>query len=150
MAHLKKSILIHASVEKVYGVARDPNRWPAWYVGMGGIEKLTGAGEAGTVAEFGYMMGGMRFPVSTEVLEDHVGPEGARWKGKIGGPLAGEQTWTYTPKNGDTEVTADLEYTVPGKALGKIADRLIVERTQERSLEQTLENLKLLCEWGGG
>lgn len=32
------------------------------------------------------------------------------------------------------------------KELGKIADRLIIERTQERSLEQTLENLKRLCE----
>jgi len=43
-------------------------------------------------------------------------------------------------------VTADIAYTVPGKALGKIADRLIIERMQERGLEQTLENLKLLCE----
>jgi hypothetical protein len=43
-------------------------------------------------------------------------------------------------------VTADIEYTVPGKASGKIADRLILERTQEHSLEQALENLKLLCE----
>jgi coenzyme Q-binding protein COQ10 len=39
-----------------------------------------------------------------------------------------------------------MEYTVPGKALGKIANRLIIERTQERSADQTLENLKMLCE----
>jgi len=52
------------------------------------------------------------------------------------------------PKDGDTEVTAEIEYTVPGAALGKIANRLIVERMRARSLEQTLENLKLLCEEG--
>ncbi len=146
MAHVKKSILIHAPVEKVYTLARDPQRWATWFVGLSEPEKLTGEGEVGTVAEFSYMMAGMRFPVTTEVLEDHISPEGAQWKGKIGGPLAGEQTWTYAPRNGDTEVTVDMEYTVPGKALGKIANRLIVERMQERSLEQTLENLKLLCE----
>lgn len=146
MAHVRKSILIHAPVEKVYGVARDPNRWPVWFVGMGDIDNLTGEGGVGTVVEFSYMMAGMRFPVTVEVLEDHVSPEGARWKGKVEGPLAGEQIWTYTPKNGDTEVTVDMEYSVPGKALGKIADRLIIERTQEHSAEQTLENLKLLCE----
>lgn len=150
MAHVKKSILIHAPVEKVYALARDPNRWPTWYVGLSEPEKLTGEGEVGTVAKFSYMMAGMRFPVTIEVLEDYVGPEGARWKGKIGGPLAGEHTWTYTPKDGDTEVAADLEYTVPGAALGRIANRLIIERMQERSAEQTLENLKLLCEEGAG
>jgi uncharacterized membrane protein len=148
MAHIKKSILIHAPVEKVYALARDPNRWPTWFVGMGEIEKLTGTGEAGTVAEFSYVMAGMHFPVTTKVLEDHIGPQGARWKGTIEGPLAGEQTWTYTPKGGDTEVAVDLEYTVPGKALGKIADRLIIERTQDRSADQTIENLKKLCEAG--
>jgi coenzyme Q-binding protein COQ10 len=146
MAHLKKSILIHALVEKVYTLARDPQRWASWFAGMSELEKLTGEGEVGTVAEFTYLMAGMRFPVTNEVLEDHVSPEGARWKGKIEGPLAGEHTWTYTPKNGDTEVTVDMEYTVPGKALGKIANRLIIERMQARSLEQSLENLKLLCE----
>ena len=34
MAHLKKSILIHAPVEKVYALARDPHRWATWYVGL--------------------------------------------------------------------------------------------------------------------
>jgi uncharacterized membrane protein len=146
MAQIKKSILIHAPVEKVYAVARDPSRWSTWFVGMSKIDELTGEGEVGTVAEFSYTLAGMGFPVTVEVMEDHVGPEGARWKGKIGGPLAGEQTWTYTPKDGDTEVSVNLEYTVPGKALGKIANRLVIERTQERAADQTLENLKRLCE----
>ena len=146
MAHLKKSILIHAPVEKVYAVARDPKRWTTWFDGMGDIDKLTGEGEVGTVAELTYVMAGMSFPVTTEVLEDHLGPDGARWTGKIAGPLSGEHTWTYTPKGGDTEVTANIEYTVPGSALGKIADRLIIERTQQGSAERTSQNLKRLCE----
>jgi uncharacterized membrane protein len=146
MTHLNKSILIHAPVETVYAVARDPKRWATWFDGLSEPEKLTGEGEVGTVVELSYLLAGMRFPITSRVLEDQVSPEGARWKGKIEGPLAGEHTWTYTPKNGDTEVTADIEYTVPGKALGKIADRLIIERMQARSLEQTLENLKVQCE----
>jgi uncharacterized membrane protein len=146
MAHVTKSILIHAPVEEVYALARDPNHWPTWFVGMDEIEKLTGEGEVGTVAEFGYTMSGMRFSVTIRVLEDHIGPEEGRWRGEIEGPLAGEQTWTYVPADDGTQVTADIEYTVPGKALGKIANRLLIERAQERSLEQTLENLKKLCE----
>ena len=148
MAKISKRTLIHAPVERVYAVARDPNRWPSWFVGMSEIDKLTGEGGVGTVAEFSYAMAGMHFPVTVEVMEDHVGPEGVRWRGKIGGPLAGQQTWTYTPRGDDTEVSVELEYTVPGKALGKIANRLVIERTQERSADETLENLKALCEGG--
>jgi len=39
-------------------------------------------------------------------------------------------------------------YNVPGSAVGKFADELIIERMQERAREQTLENLKLLVEAG--
>jgi len=146
MAHVRKSIIIHARPEKVQALALDPNRWPTWFVGMGEFEKLTGEGEVGTVGEFSYQFLGIRLPVTIEVLEYHVGPEGSRFKAKMEGPLAGEQVWTHVPKNGDTESTADIEYTVPGAALGRIANRLIIERMMEGSLEQTLENLKLLCE----
>jgi len=148
MAYLKKSILIHASVEDVYALARDPNRWPVWYVGMSELDELTGEGEVGTTAQFRYTMAGMSFPVTVEVLEDQSDPEGARWHGRIEGPLAGEQTFTYAPDDGDTEVTAEIEYTVPGKALGRVANRLVIERMQARSMEATLDNLKLLCEEG--
>lgn len=40
----------------------------------------------------------------------------------------------------------DINYTVPGPVLGKIAEFLIVERVQEHSTEQTLENLKVMAE----
>jgi uncharacterized membrane protein len=62
------------------------------------------------------------------------------------GPLDGRHTWTYETVNGGTRVTLELEYKVPGAALGKIADRLIVERMQSRAFQQSLENLKMLCE----
>jgi uncharacterized membrane protein len=146
MAHLKKSIQIHAPVEKVYTFTRDPYRWATFWVGLSAPEEVTGQGEVGTVVKHSYLMAGVRFPVTSRVLEDHLGPEGGLWKGTIEGPLAGEQTWAYIPKDGDTEVRVDIEYTVPGSALGRIADRLIIERMQERVIQQTLENLKMLCE----
>ncbi|MDA8171795.1 MAG: SRPBCC family protein [Nitrospiraceae bacterium] len=144
MAHLKKSILINAPLDKVYTLARDPKRWASWWVGLSEPEKITGDGGAGTVVEQSYLLMGLRFPVPTRVLEDRIGPEGAFWKCKMEGPLAGEQTWTFIPKGNDTEVTAEMEYTVPGKLLGKIADRLIIERMMERNIGNTLENLKML------
>jgi coenzyme Q-binding protein COQ10 len=146
MTHMNRTLVIHAPMEKVYAVARDPNRWPTWFVGMSEIDNLTGEGGVGTVVECDYTLAGMHFPVTVKVVEDRLDTEGGRWKGTIEGPLAGEQTWTYAPQGGDTEITVDLEYTVPGKALGKIADRLIIERAQDRTAEQTMENLRAICE----
>jgi uncharacterized membrane protein len=146
MAHLKKSILVQAPLEKVYALARDPQRWTTWYLGFSGPEKLIGAGEVGTIVKHSYLMSGMHFPVTTRVVEDRVSPQGAQWKGVVEGPLAGEHTWTYTPKKGGTQVTVDMEYSVPEKLVSAMVDRFIIEYLQERSMEQTLLNLKLLCE----
>jgi uncharacterized membrane protein len=148
MAHVKKSIFIHALVEKVYAMARDPNRWATFYVGLSEPEEVNGLGEVGTTVKHYYLMAGVRFPVTSRVLEDTIGPQGGQWKGKIEGPLDGEQVWRYIPKNGGTEVTLSINYTLPGAVLGRIANRLLVERMQERAMEPTLENLKILCEEG--
>ncbi len=147
MAQVKRSILIRAPLQKVHALARDPARWPKWFTGMGRIERVTGEGAVGTVAQSTYVTAGIRFPVTVEVREDHIGREGARFRARIDGPLAGEDTWIFLPKNGDTEVTMDVQYTVPGRILGKIANRLLLMAgVHERVVEQALQNLKLLCE----
>ena len=149
MAHIRKSILIHAPVEKVYNLARDPERWNAWWVGLSEPEEIKGKGEPGTIVKHKFTMAGLSFPVTSKVVEDQPGTRKAHWKGMIEGPLAGQHEWTYVAKGSDTEVVTDIDYTVPGKALGKFADKMIIERLQEKSTEHTLENLKLLCETQG-
>lgn len=105
-----------------------------------------GDGGASSIIEHSYLMGEASIPLTTEILENFARPEGAKGRARARGPLDGEHTWTYESVEGGTRVTVDMEYAVPGAALGKIADRLIVERMQARSFEQSLENLKMLCE----
>ena len=146
MAQIHKSIEIKAPVEKVHSVGQNPERWTSWLVGLGETEKIAGDGGAGTMVEHSYVMAGARIPVTTEILENSSGTEGAKLRARAHGPLDGKHTWTYEPANGGTRVTLEMEYKVPGAALGKIADRLIVERMQSRAFQQSLENLKMLCE----
>jgi uncharacterized membrane protein len=148
MAKIKKSILVEAPLDKVWGVATDANRWSSWYAGLSDVVQMTGDGGVGSVVEQKYLMAGIEFPVSTEVLEADLGSNRGKWKGTIGGPLAGEQTWTYSMEGTGTRVAVDMEYSVPGSVLGKFADRLVLERMQANSMEQTLENLKAMCEVG--
>jgi uncharacterized membrane protein len=147
MAHIKESIVINAPPDKVHALARDPLRWSTWYSGLSDPKSVEGDGGAGTVVEHDYLMAGIHFPVTTQVTKDCKNPDGScSHRNEFEGPLSGWQTWEYIPKDGGTEVVAEIEYSAPGKALGKVADRLIIERMQERAARETLERLKVLVE----
>lgn len=146
MTHIHKQAVIDAPLDKVYPFARNPEHWNEWWVGLSAAEEIRGKGEAGTTTRHHYKMAGINFPVTNTVIEDSFGPKLAVWKGRFDGPIAGEHRWTYTAQGDRTEVVLDLDYTPPGKALGRLADRLIVERLEEKAMDHTIDNLKLLCE----
>lgn len=146
MAHIEKKTLINAPIDKVYTFARDPRKWNTWWVGLSAPDEINGKGEVGTTVKHHYMVAGLPFAVTSTVLIDRIGPKDALWKGQIEGPLAGQHEWQYKALGEKTEVFVKLDYTVPGNILGKFADRALIEKMQEKAIENTLDNLKLLCE----
>jgi len=146
MSHLKKSIFINTPLKKVVDFGTNPNKWALWYAHLSGPEKLTGEGEAGTKGEFKYSLLGIHLPMTVEVKESVTTETSHFWKGTFEGPLSGVQTFSYLSKDNGTDVTVEIEYTVPGSILGKIADVLIIEKLQENATIHTLENLKAICE----
>ncbi len=146
MAHVKRDILIQSPPAAVYSIARDPNRWSTWFANLSGPEKLEGDGSVGTVGHYTYKMAGVPMSVKVTVLEDSSSPAGCRWVGRVEGAITAEQTFVYAPEGGGTRLTVEIDYTVPGGGLGKLADKLVMERFNEQSADQTLEALKRLCE----
>ena len=147
MAHIHKVTEIDAPLDKVIGFARDPHHWNDWYVGLSPAETINGDGGPGTVVKHHYQLAGINFPVTTKITEQKEGPKEATSKLTFEGPLTGNQTLVYKAINEKkTEVKLDIEYTVPGKALGRIADDLLIERMQDKAMEHTLTNLKMMAE----
>jgi uncharacterized membrane protein len=60
--------------------------------------------------------------------------------------MSGTQTFTYTPEENGTHIDVEIEYTVPGSVLGRIANSLFIEKLQENATDQTLANLKAMLE----
>ena len=61
-------------------------------------------------------------------------------------------TWRYSFQehdDGKTTVTADVQYTVPGRILGPVLDKMMVERGNAKLLQESLENLKAQVEGAG-
>ena len=147
MTHLKDSIFIAAPPERVHAYAADPKTWSTWFAGLGEAESIEGDNSPGTVVKQSYMMMGMHLPITTTVTEHDARADGAwHWKADNAGSIDGWQSWDYRPQDGGTFVEVEMEYEVPGSVFGKVADRLFVERNQERALRHTLENLKQITE----
>jgi uncharacterized membrane protein len=147
MTHIHDSIMINAPVDRVYALGRDPRRWATWWVNLSEPRKIKGDGSEGSVVEHDYLVAGLQLHLKTKVLDDRYDVDGSgHWRGSFDGSMHGEQRWDYTPREGGTEVSADIDYTVPGGLLGKVADRVLLERMEERAIHQTLENLKFLVE----
>jgi uncharacterized membrane protein len=88
-------------------------------------------------------MMGVKFDGTSEYLE--VVPN-QRMNVKNTGGIPSTFDYRYVDDGGKTRVTMVVDYEVPGKLLGKIADRLVVERVNANAAENVLANLKAICE----
>lgn len=142
MGTVRKDIHIEAPIEVVHNFGHDPKRWEEWYMNFRGPKKLTGEGEAGTIVEAEYTLMGIHIPIRIEVIEDEVG----HWEGKITGAMQGEQIIDVVPEGNGSHVEMKWTYSLSNKVLNKVADNRVAEKIMERSLEQTMENWKMMCE----
>ena len=88
-------------------------------------------------------MVGMKAHVKLTVLEVDRPRELVQ---EMTGTFPGKWTTTLEPSGQVTKAKMVVDYTVPGGRLGKVANRLLLERMNQRNLEQTLEGLKIYCE----
>jgi uncharacterized protein YndB with AHSA1/START domain len=143
MSRIEKSIVINAPPEQIWETATDPNHWADWYVGLKEVKSIVGDGSAGTTSEMTFDMSGMKLQFKHTVLE---WDRPQKWVGHTEGAIDSITTWSYKPQGEGTLLSVVMEYTMPGSVLGKIADKLVIERRNAEDMEKTLENLKKLCE----
>jgi uncharacterized membrane protein len=146
MTTINKSITINAPIEKVWAAATQQRRWPEWYVGLEEVS-LTG-GETNTV---GQSWAG-KFNVVGKIMVDFEGSlveieEHKLYKTNTKGPIDSLSSWMYEAHDdGTTTVSVDMEYELSGALLGKIADKLFVERKTASDLQETMESFKRIIE----
>lgn len=112
-----------------------------WLVGFSpGADPLpTEPAVAGTAFDAVFSMAGVNFNVTITYAEHEDGVYDVL---HVQGGVSSTTTWRYEPEGSGTRVTATFEYEVPGAALGRIADMLVIERLNAKNLEQSLENAK--------
>jgi uncharacterized membrane protein len=146
MTTINKSILINAPVEDVEALMDDQDRLPEWYAGVTAAEAEPGyPEEIGSSNNITYKAAGITFKTKLTTLE--FVPREQR-KFKMEGMVTGTNHWQLTAEGDSTRVDLTFDYEMPGGGLGKIADKLVVERTNDKNAETSLANLKALAEGG--
>jgi len=146
MGHLKQSIHIDAPADRVWRYTEDPHHWATFMAGMSDPDKIVGDIGVGQLVEFDTSMAGVTLHEIVRTVEQQQDSTGRHWRGELKGGTSGWMTMDFKPEDGGSLVTQEMEYTVPGSLLGKIADRLVIERMMEHDMLHSLENLKLLME----
>jgi carbon monoxide dehydrogenase subunit G len=143
MAIVQRNVQIKASPHETMTLLSDASRWPDWYPGMTEIDITAPFPEEGGKVSFKVKSAGMSMPVTETVLDYQ--PDKLQLL-QMQGMLSGRARWELTPEGEGTRLTTTFDYTLPGGALGMLADALIVKRMNGKSLDEGLRNFKALVE----
>src|SRR6266511_1171271 len=143
MAHITLETTIAAPIGTVFEILRTPARRPEWMTNLHEVRNVTGHGLHDSW-EYTYTMLGRPFTGKIAFRELEV----PRYmKLEVTGGIVGIQEWRLTAApDGTTVLRFTFDYTVPVTLGGTLADKLFIERQNERQLRTALENLKNLVE----
>ena len=137
MAKVERNTIINVPVEKVFSYISDPNNELDTLPSITDIRDITGEG-VGQKWGWSYKMVGISLKGESEVTE-HIPNQRLVHKSKGGI----ESTWTYifNPVNGGTRMNLVVEFTIPIPVLGKVGERMVLNRT-EREADLAMTNIK--------
>ncbi len=143
MAMVQRNVQIKASPQETMALLSDASRWPEWYPGMTEISVTAPFPEKGGKVAFKVKSAGVSMSVTETMLEyEPVTLQLLQMEGM----LSGRARWELTPVGDGTRLTTTFDYVLPGGALGRVADELIVKRMNGKSLQEALTNFKALVE----
>lgn len=143
MANVRRSVEIDVPPEETMALLSDASRWPDWYPGMTEIRVAAPFPEKGGTVTFKVKSAGVSMEITETVLDYQAGKLQFL---QMDGMLSGHAYWELAPKDDGTVLTTTFEYVMPGGALGRLADALVVKRLNAKSLEGALRNFKALVE----
>ncbi len=147
MTVIDKTVTINASLAQVEAFMDLPERIPEWYVGIDSVVPEPGYPiEVGTTGQFVAKSAGLTVESKFTLTRREVNGADHIREFLIEGMMTGTNTWTLREEGDVTHLNVIVDYQLSGGVLGKIMDRLFVERTYDNNSEQSLQNLKSMIE----
>jgi carbon monoxide dehydrogenase subunit G len=137
MATIERSVIVKAAPQRAFAFLADHANDPQWLPGMVGSRNFTGEG-TDYQWEWTYKMAGISFDGTGRVLE-HDPPR--RHVVETQGGITSTWAWTLEPEGEGTRLSLRMEYIIPGAALGKLAEKLLLKQN-EKAADEGLAKLR--------
>lgn len=138
MVKVQKKVTIHAPIHKVFSYMADPRNLPEIWPSMVEVKNVEPGIYGGYNFEWVYKMGGMRFDGASDTIE-FVDNKHLVTKSTKG--IESRFTWDYETIKDETQLSLEIEYTVPVLLIGKFAEALLAKQNDHEA-DLLLENLK--------
>lgn len=144
MPVIQSSITINVPIERVFNLLDDPTSASKWFPGVRDVVGVTRTKErVGDKWTLKYAVLGVTVDVEQEVTDWE---KNARIQLKMVGVFVGSLTMTVSLDGDSTKVTQEFDYEVKGGVLGKVANKLAIERINDKNAKRSMEDLKDLLE----
>ena len=141
---ISMSIKINAPLQKVFTYVTTPENWPRFVTSLVDIRNLsTKSVRAGTKFEWTYRMLGVNLEGKGKVIEY---TQDKYFSMEMGGAFPMREVYHFKGNSKVTTLELELQYEVPGKVLGAIANRLVVEKLNKKEAAAVIKKVKDLCE----
>jgi hypothetical protein len=144
MSRVSASVAVDASLAEVWDYYFQPETWPAWVDGFGGVESSSGYPEQGGSLRWRSIPAG-RGEVTERVVEHE--PRRVHRVSFEDSDTLGELSVTFAIEAKRTLVTQELDYSLrSGGPFAKVTDLLFIRSQMRGSLGRSLGRLKLEAE----
>ena len=141
MARIERITTINAPVEKVFAYLSDPMNELEWFPGMMEVKDVTEKGVGGHY-RFVYRLIGLSQEGESTCTE-YIPNERIVTQSK--GGIVSTWTWTFKSRNGGTELSVVIDYTIPIPVLGKVVEAVALKWI-EREADMAKANIKARME----
>ncbi len=142
MKKIEKKVSINAPVERVFEFVTDPNNLVAIWPSLVDVKNVKREANGVHSFDWTYKMVGIHFSGHADATDVE---QNRRVVMKNEGGIPSTFAWTYTSKDGTTDVGLLIDYEIPNRVIAKLAEPLVA-RMNEREAETLLHNLKAVME----
>ena len=144
MTRIEKSIEVNASAERIWSLITW-DKVPEWYQSIKRVEwTCEPKMKAGATVRVFEEMGGRKEQFDT-VISEWVPNEKVVWR-TTSGNMPGEFIATLNQLDSGCKLTTSFDYKLPYSVLGKLIDKLQVQKAMEKEAEIALQRMKAAAE----
>ncbi|MEN8262916.1 MAG: cobalamin-dependent protein [Nitrospirota bacterium] len=143
-SRITRTILINAPLNKVFEYVTNPANWTRYVTSLVDVRNISDKNlKTGSTYEWTYRMLGINLDGQGKIIEFRKNKKFAM---EMEGSFPIRETFHFDRDGDSTSLKFEIHYDVPGKVLGVIANRLVIEKLNVKEAVAVLNKVKAICE----